>query len=77
MAGGQRPPAFAERVLPIDLAATRILATYRVPEHAPYDDAVIAATAQARGAVVATRNTQRFAPLAVETVNPWEPATWR
>jgi toxin FitB len=70
-------PAFAERVVPFDLAAARILATYRVPEHAPYDDAVIAATAQACGAVIATRNTRHFAPLTIETVNPWEPATWR
>ena len=31
-------PAFADRVLPFDLPAARILATYRVPEHAPLDD---------------------------------------
>ena len=70
-------PAFAERVVPFDLTAARILATYRVPEHAPFDDAVIAATAQACGAVVATRNTEHFAPLDIETVDPWDPATWR
>jgi len=64
-------PAFAGRVLPFDLAAARVLAAYRVPEHAPYDDALIAATAQAAGAVVATRNTKHFTPLGVETVDPW------
>lgn len=29
-------PAFAGRVLSFDLAAARILATYRVPEHSPW-----------------------------------------
>jgi predicted nucleic acid-binding protein len=70
-------PAFAERVAPFELAAARVLATFRVPEHAPLDDAVIAATARACEAVVATRNVKHFAPLEVETVNPWDPATWR
>ena len=50
--------AFAGRVLSFDLAAARRLATYRVPEHAPYDDALIAAVAEANGMVVATRNTR-------------------
>src|SRR4051794_16242569 len=36
-------PAFAGRVLPFGLPAARILATYRVPEHAPLDDALVAA----------------------------------
>ncbi|RLV51401.1 VapC toxin family PIN domain ribonuclease, partial [Aeromicrobium phragmitis] len=42
-------PAFADRVLPFDLAAVRILATYRVPDHAPLDDALIGAVAQSNG----------------------------
>ncbi len=65
-------PAFADRILSFDLAAARILATYRVPEHAPYDDALIAATAQACGAIVVTRNAKHFSPLGVETINPWD-----
>jgi predicted nucleic acid-binding protein len=32
---------FADRVLPFDLSAARILAAYRVPEHARLDDALI------------------------------------
>ncbi len=28
-------------------------------------------------AVVVTRSTEHLAPLTVETVEPWEPATWR
>lgn len=65
-------PAFADRVLPFGLAAARILATYRVPEHAPLDDALIAAVAQAAGMTVVTRNTRHFEPLDVACLNPWE-----
>lgn len=65
-------PAFADRVLPFDLAAARILPTYRVPEHAPLDDALVAAVAQSAGMTVATRNTKHFEPLGVPCVNPWD-----
>lgn len=64
-------PTFADRVLPFDLSAARILATYRVPEHAPFDDALIAAIAQASDMTVATRNTKHFEPLGVPCLNPW------
>lgn len=64
-------PAFAGRVLPFDLPAARILATYRVPEHAPLDDALIAAIAQAEEMTVATRNTRHFEPLGIQCLNPW------
>ncbi len=64
-------PAFADRVLPFDLPAARILATYRVPEHAPLDDALIAAVAQASEMTVVTRNTRHFEPLGVACLNPW------
>lgn len=66
-------PAFAERVLPFELSAARILATYRVPEHAPLDDALIAAIAEAEDMTVATRNIRHFEPLGVPCLNPWEP----
>lgn len=64
-------PAFADRVLPFDLPAARIMATYRVPEHAPLDDALIAAIAQASEMTVVTRNTRHFEPLGVTCINPW------
>ena len=66
-------PAFAGRVLPFDLAAARLLASYRVPEHAPFDDALIAAVAQANEMTVATRNLRHFEPLGVVCVDPWRP----
>ena len=65
-------PTFAGRVLPFDLAAARTLAAYRVPEHAPFDDALIAAVAESSEMVVVTRNTRHFEPLGVPCFNPWD-----
>lgn len=65
-------PAFAGRVLPFDLAAARILGAFRVPEHAPLDDALIAAIAKTRDMTIATRNTRHFKLLGVATINPWK-----
>ncbi|MFT4215831.1 MAG: PIN domain-containing protein [Micropruina sp.] len=65
-------PAFAGRVLPFDQSAACILAGYRVPEHAPLDDALIAAVAQAAGMTVVTRNLRHFEPLGVACLNPWK-----
>lgn len=64
-------PAFADRVLPFDLAAARVLAAYRVPEHAPLDDALVAAVAESAQMVVVTRNLKHFQPLGVTCLNPW------
>lgn len=65
-------PAFAGRVLPFDLSAARILATYRFPEHAPLHDALVAACAQAARMTVVTRNTRHFEPLGVPLLDPWD-----
>lgn len=65
-------PAFADRVLPFDLPAARILAAYRVPEHALFDDALIAAVAVSGEMTVATRNIRHFEPLGVPCLNPWD-----
>ena len=65
-------PTFADRVLPFDLSAARVLAAYRVPGHAPFDDALIAAVAQSAEMTVATRNTKHFGPLGVPCLNPWD-----
>lgn len=64
-------PGFAGRVLPFDLSAARILARYPVPEHASYDDAQIAAAAEAHGMTVVTRNIRHFTPLGVRVFCPW------
>lgn len=68
-------PAFADRVLSFDLAAARMLASYRVPEHAPLDDALIAAIAQSNGMTVVTRNVRHFAPLEIACLDPWSVST--
>lgn len=68
-------PTFADRVLPFDLRAARTLAVYRAPERAPFDDALIAAIAQAAEMTVATRNTKHFEPLGVRCLNPWDPSS--
>lgn len=65
-------PTFAGRVLPFDLTAARVLATFRVPEHAPLDDALIGAVAQAAEMTVVTRNIKHFEPLGVRCHNPWD-----
>ena len=64
--------AFANRVLPFDLPAARVLATYRVPEHAPWDDALIAAVAESAGLTVVTRNVKHFKPIGVACLDPWD-----
>lgn len=64
-------PAFAGRVLPFDLASARLLATFRVPELAPLDDALIAAVAASTGRAVVTRNVRHFEPLGVPCIDPW------
>jgi hypothetical protein len=70
-------PTFADRVLAFDLPAARILATYRVPDHAPLDDALTGAIAQAAEMIVATGNTRHFEPLGVDCLNPWDRDAWR
>ncbi|MHA7985034.1 PIN domain-containing protein [Rathayibacter sp. CAU 1779] len=65
-------PAFEGRVMPFDLQAARILAAYRIPEHAQFDDALIAAVAQSAQLTVVTRNTRHFAPLGVDYLDPWD-----
>lgn len=67
---------FAERVLPFDEDAARvfpeIVARRRAQGRPIADlDAQIAAIAQARGAILATRNTADFEGCGVRLVNPW------
>jgi hypothetical protein len=62
---------FADRILPLDLAAARRVATLHVPDQAPQHDALIAGTALARGLTVVTRNTRDFKRVGVEYLNPW------
>ncbi|MDQ1740555.1 MAG: toxin FitB [Pseudonocardiales bacterium] len=62
---------FAGRILPLDLAAARRVASLHVPDQAPQRDALIAGTALARDLTVVTRNTRDFERAGVQYLNPW------
>jgi predicted nucleic acid-binding protein len=64
--------AFADRILPIDLAVGRRAAGLHVPDPRPERDVLIAATALNRNLVVVTRNTADFERLGVALLNPWD-----
>jgi len=64
-------PAFADRILSVDLAVARRCAALHVPDKRPASDALIAATALVHRLTVVTRNVGDFAPMAVPLVDPW------
>jgi predicted nucleic acid-binding protein len=65
-------PAFAGRIIPIDLAVAIRCAELHVPTPRPDRDALIAATALVHGMKVVTRNTRDFLPTGVAVYNPWQ-----
>jgi predicted nucleic acid-binding protein len=65
-------PAFADRVLSVDVEVARRCAQLHVPDRMADRDALIAATALIHGMTVATRNTADFARSGVRLINPWE-----
>lgn len=72
--------AFGARILPFDSACAAAYGAIRSGREArgapiEVEDAMIAATALARGASVATRNVDDFAGCGVIVVNPWEHLT--
>jgi predicted nucleic acid-binding protein len=66
-------PAFAGRILPIDMAVAQRSARLHVPDPRPARDGLIAATALVHGMTVATRNLADFESSGVKLLNPW---TW-
>lgn len=54
-------PAFAGRILDVDLEVARVAGGLHVPDPAPLLDALIAATAMVHGLTVVTRNVRDFA----------------
>ena len=68
---------YSARVLPLDIAAARVLGRLsdraRALGHAPgFADLAIAATAQHHGCTVLTRNLRHLACLGVATTDPFE-----
>ncbi|MDR0625758.1 MAG: type II toxin-antitoxin system VapC family toxin [Bifidobacteriaceae bacterium] len=74
---GRLSQEFAARILPFDQMAAqayaRVIASRRLAGHpmSP-EDGVIAATAIAHGAALATRDTSDFEGLGLKLINPWE-----
>ena len=64
-------PAFAGRLLPVDVAVARRAAGLHVPDPRPERDVLIAATALEAGLTVVTRNVVDFTALGVDLVDPW------
>ena len=64
-------PAFAGRVLPIDVAVAQRSARLHVPDSRPVRDGLIAATALVHGMIVVTRNVADFEPTGARILNPW------
>jgi len=69
-------PAFAGRILPFDLAATRAYADLMVKARATGStvglaDGLIAAIASVNGMAVATRDTKPFLAVGMTVIDPW------
>ncbi len=71
---GQVLPAFAGRVLSVNVAVAERSAPLHVPDPRPIRDALIAATALVHHMTVVTRNVADFEPTRVATLNPWDGA---
>ena len=65
-------PAFADRVLPVDVVVAQRCASLHVPDPRSDRDALIAATALVHGMTVVTRNVADFEPTGVRILDPWQ-----
>lgn len=65
-------PAFAGRILNVDLPIALTCATLHVPDKRPERDAFIAATALHTDFIVVTRNIRDFQGTGVQLLNPWQ-----
>ncbi len=65
---------FAGRIHPVDDAVAAVWGRMGVPDPVPVIDGLLAATAQVRGLILATRNVRDIARTGVAYLNPFEPA---
>jgi predicted nucleic acid-binding protein len=63
---------FADRVLPVDMAAARRWGELSAGRSLPVIDTLIAATALGRGLTLVTRNTRDVESTGVPLVDPWQ-----
>jgi predicted nucleic acid-binding protein len=68
-------PAFADRILAVDMAVAQRSARLHVPDPHPVRDGLIAATALVHGMTVVTRNVADFESTGVQILNPWATRT--
>ncbi len=64
-------PAFADRVLSIDIAVAQRCARLHVPDPQAERDALIAATALVHGMTIVTRNVADFTTAGARVLDPW------
>ncbi len=64
-------PAFAARILPVDMAVALRCARLHVPNPRSERDALIGATALIHNMTVVTRNVADFQGIGVSLLNPW------
>jgi predicted nucleic acid-binding protein len=60
------------RILNVDRSIAELAADFRVTHNTPFEDALIAATAEIHGLTLATRNTGDFKDCGIAVVNPWD-----
>lgn len=65
-------PAFAGRILNVDLNVVQRSAPLHVPDPRPVRDGLIAATALVHRMTLVTRNVADFAPMGATLLNPWD-----
>lgn len=65
-------PAFAGRIIAVDLAVARRSVSLQVPNPRPLRDSLIAATALLHGLTVVTRDVSDFGPMQCAVLNPWQ-----
>ena len=65
-------PAFADRIIPIDVAVAKRCASLHVPDPCSERDALIAASALVHSLIVVTGNVNDFSSTGVTLLNPWE-----
>ena len=68
---GMLIPAFAGRIIAVDVPVAAMAARLQIPNPRPIADSLIAATAIIHGLTIATRNTGDFQGLPVALFNPW------
>lgn len=66
--------AFADRIVPVDLAAAEEWGRMSVPDPVPVVDGLLAATAKVRGWTLVTRNVRDVARTGVRVLDPFDAA---